>query len=222
MHRQTRRAAILAISLLVVTAGAKDFALPRAFHAKTYPARDVHDDEKFSVAVDPYDVQDKQAQVFNIDYRKEGLLPLHVIFSNDADSPATISRVLVTFVTRNNAKLVPEEAEDIYRRISKTLKRGDEPKVIQLPDPLGGRKKKGNVSARAREEVELISAHPRAVEPRSTQSAIYVFNVEGIDHPLAGARVVITGVRRDNQELFYFEIPMERYLTYTAAPENKR
>src|SRR4051812_19537509 len=108
MQRQMRWAAILTISLLVLSAGAKDFTLPRAFHAKTYPARDVHVDEKFSIAVDPYDVEDKQAQVFNVDYRKEGLLPLHVIFSNDADSPATISRVMVTFVTRNNSKLVPE------------------------------------------------------------------------------------------------------------------
>lgn len=206
------RAAVLILAVFVLMAAAKDFTLPRAFHAKTYPARDVHEDERFSIAADPYDLPDKQAQVFNVDYLKESLLPIHVIFSNDAPSPATISRVSVTLITRGNSKLVPEDAEDIYRRIAKRLKRGDEPKLARLPIPIG--KKDTSISAKAKDEVEMISAHPKAVEPQSTQSAIYVFNVEGLDHPLAGARLVVTGIRRDNQELFYFEIPMEKYLTY--------
>ena len=55
----------------------------------------------------------------------------------------------------------------------------------------------------------------KAVEPHGTQAGFLFFDVEGIRNPLAGAKLYITGLRDGNgQELLYFEIPMEKYLTY--------
>jgi hypothetical protein len=215
MFRKLRPVLVILL-VFAITAAARDFSMPRAFHAKTYPARDVHENEQFSIAADPYDLPDKSAPVFTVDYLKEGLLPIQVVFSNDGDTPVTIARASVTFITRTNVKLTPANSEDIYRRISKQLKRGDEPNVGGLPIPIG--RKKTNVSSSARQEVETISQRPKAIEPKTTQSAVYIFDVQGLDHPLAGARLVVSGVTRNNEELFYFEIPMEKYLTYTPAP----
>jgi hypothetical protein len=216
MHRPVRVIGMIALLTLALAAKAREFTMPRAFHAKTYPARDAHEDEKFTIAADPYDLEDKEAPVFAVNYTKEGLLPIQVIFSNDSDVPASIARISVTFITRDRTKISPADPDDIYRRISKQVKRGDEPKMTPLPPIF--RKKSRPVSEAAQEEVEAMSAKPKAVEGKSTQSAIYIFDVENLDHPLAGAKLVVSGVRRDAQELFYFEIPMEKYLTY--QPEN--
>jgi hypothetical protein len=203
---------VFALLTLALAAKTREFTMPRAFHAKTYPARDAHDDEKFTIAADPYDLQEKTAPVFAVDYLKEGLLPIQVIYSNDADAPASLSRISVTYITRTRTKIQPAAPEDIYRRISKQIKRGDEPKVVGVPPIF--KKKSRTISEAAQEEVEAMSAKPKAVEPKSTQSGIYIFDVENLDHPLAGGKLVVSGVRRDGQELFYFEIPMEKYLTY--------
>jgi hypothetical protein len=219
MHRPVRVIGIIALLTafaIVLAAKTREFTMPRAFHAKTYPARDAHEDEKFTVAADPYDLEDKEAPVFAVNYTKEGLLPIQVIFSNDSETPASIAKISVTFITRSRTKITPAAPEDIYRRISKQVKRGDEPKMTPLPPIF--KKKSRSVSEAAQEEVETMNAKPKAVEGKSTQAAIYIFDVENLDHPLAGAKLVVSGVRRDTQELFYFEIPMEKYLTY--QPEN--
>src|SRR5947209_6166167 len=58
--------AALFLAALTVLSFAKDktLPLPRAFHAKTYPANDVHTDEKVAIAADPYDTADKAATAF--------------------------------------------------------------------------------------------------------------------------------------------------------------
>ena len=57
----------------------------------------------------------------------------------------------------------------------------------------------------------------KAVEPHSTQVGFLFFDVSGISVPLAGAHFYLTGVRdaRGN-ELMYFEVPLEKYLSAPA------
>jgi hypothetical protein len=192
----------------------KVFSLPRAFHAKTYPAHETHDDEKVSAAADPYDMPEKTASVFTVDYKKEGFLPIHLIFSNDGDQAVSLANMKVTLVTRRRIKINPSETDDIFRRISKQTVRGDEP---QRPFPLP-KKKSTTVSKDARDEVNSSQFMARAVEPHGTQAGFLFFDVDDVESPLAGAKLVITGLADSNgHELFFFEIPMEKYLGYKAV-----
>ena len=51
--------------------------------------------------------------------------------------------------------------------------------------------------------------------PKSTQAGFFFCDVENIENPLAGARLVVTGIRNSaGKELFYFEVPLEKYLGY--------
>src|SRR5947209_4815428 len=50
---------------------AKEFVMPAAQHARTYPAHDEHPAEKVTIAVDPYDVEYK-ASIFTVNYRNYG------------------------------------------------------------------------------------------------------------------------------------------------------
>jgi hypothetical protein len=216
MRRPLKLAVITLLLAVAVVAKDREFTMPKAFHAKTYPARDTHDDEKMSIAADPYDLQDKADPVFVVPYLKRGLLPVQVIFSNDGDSSVILQDLSVRFITRNRTRISPAEKDDIYRRVSQAVD-PNRPKIADIPLP---KRKKRAVSDEAQKEVEAITVHPQAIEPKTTQSAMYVFDVEGLDHPLAGAKLVISGLRRDGHELFYFEIPMEKYLTYQpTAPQ---
>ena len=205
--------AICLVAFLTLLSLAKDKALPlpRAFHAKTYPANDVHEDEKVAIAADPYDTADKAATVFNVKYRDEDLLPIHLIVSNDGNKTVSLAGMKIVFVTKRGTKIDPDRPEDIYRRIGHQ-RQGQGPRVSPLPIP---RKRSPSVSQQAQEEVQQAQFLARAVEPHSTQSGFLFFDVGGLDNPLAGAKLEISGISdADGKELFFFEIPMEKYLSY--------
>jgi hypothetical protein len=211
-----RTSAIPAALLLALVCSAKEreFAMPRASHAKTYPAHDAHEGEKFSIAADPYETREK-AVVFTVNYHKEKLLPIHMIFSNDGDAAVVLTDMNVKLITKNRVRMEPLNADDIYRRIAKQKRRGDEP-PIQLPVPLPRRAPR-SISNRTMNEVQSMQFMAKAVEPQATQAGFFTFDVSDIANPLSGAMLEITGVRDQNgQELFYFEIPLDKYLNAPA------
>jgi hypothetical protein len=211
-----RAAAVTAAMLAAVLLGfaAKEFVAPRAFHAKTYPARDEHPAELVTVAIDPYDMPDKAA-VFGVAYKEHGILPVHFIVSNDGDQPVELAAMKVQLVTVNRSKISPSSEDDLYRRIAHMSRRGDEASRNPLPVPLPRKGPAMGVSKQARQEIEAAAFHALAVEPHGSQAGFLFFDVQGISNPLAGAHLYVTGVRDGKgQELMYFEIPLEKYLTY--------
>lgn len=197
---------------------AKEFVPPRAYHAKTYPAREAHDNEKATVAVDPYDLPDKTAGVFSVPYKEHGFLPMQLLISNDGDTPIALADMKVELITVRRIKIPPATPEDIYRRIARQTRRGDEPQRNPFPVPLPRGKGKPSISKDAQDEIVNARFLARAVEPHSTQAGFVFFDVSGIDNPLAGAHLYVTGLRdSQGQELLYFEISLEKYLTYRPA-----
>ena len=188
--------------------------LPKAFHANTYPAHESHDNEKVSIAVDPYDMPDKAA-LFVVDYKSNDLLPMQLIISNDGDRPVSLKDMQVELITVKHTQVPPATLEDLYRRLGRQTRRGDEPQRNPLPVPLPRKKAKPSVSKQAQAELEAMQFGAVAVEPHSLQSGFFIFDVQDIPNPLAGARLYIHGLRDSNgKELFFFEIPLEKYLTY--------
>jgi len=188
--------------------------LPKAFHAKTYPAHEAHDNEKVSIAVDPYDMPDKAA-IFVVNYKASGLLPMQFILSNDGDQAVSLVDMEVELITVDRSKIPPATVDDLYRRLSRQKRRGDEPPRNPLPVPLPRKRVKPTVSPEAQAEIEAMQFRARAVEAHALQSGFLIFDVQGIANPLAGAHLYVHGLRdQDGRELFYFEIPLEKYLTY--------
>jgi hypothetical protein len=214
MFNRITTVALLALLLSVAWAKERVFTLPRAFHAKTYPAHDAHEDEKFSIAADPYDMPDKAAAVFTTDFRKDELMPIHVIFSNDSNEAVSLADMHIKLITKKKVKIEPASPDDIYRRIAKQKRRGDEPSNIPFPGPVPRRVPR-SISRESQDEVEGAQFLAKAVEPKGTQAGFFIFDTQGIENPLAGGRLEITGIRKANgEELFYFEIPLEKYLGY--------
>lgn len=211
---QIRTAAIVAslVAFLVLVAYArKEFAMPSAQPAATYPAHEAHTDEGVSVAVDPYDMADK-ATIFTIPYSDAGLLPIFVVVTNNSDQPVSLTNMKAQFITVRRIKISPATRDDVYRRISRPSA-----STSPYPLPFPRKKIKGGVSREANDEIQNAQFSAQAVEPHSTQAGFMFFDVDGISQPLAGAHFFLTGIRNaKGDELFYFDIPLEKYL---SAPQ---
>ncbi len=197
----------------VVCFAAKEYVAPKAFPAKTYPARDDHSDEKVAIAADPYDVPDKSA-IFILPYKEKGYLPVYLIITNDRDEPINVAGMRAQLQTARRTKIQASDEDDLYRRFSRIKRRGDEPRTNPLPLPRRGGSDAGLPKGGA-QEIQNAMFQAKAVEPHSTQAGFLFFDVEGESQPLAGAHLYITGVRDANgNELMFFDIPMEKYLGY--------
>ena len=195
----TLRLRIVSLSLF-----AKDFVKPVAHPAKTYRAHDEHPSEKVTIGADPYDTAEK-AKIFSVNLNEHGFLPIFFVVTNDGEQPISIANMDVTFTTANRSKITPSSSDDIFRRIS-----NPRANTNQLPLPIPQKKVKGGVSQKERDEIESSLFAARAVEPHTTQSGFFFFDVGDIPTPLAGAHIYVTGVNdAKGTELMYFEIAME-------------
>jgi hypothetical protein len=206
---------VLLLCALAATA-AKEFVMPAAQPARTYPAHDEHPMEKVTVAVDPYDLENK-ASIFTVNYRNNGYMPVLFVITNDGDQPVSLTDMKAQLNTKDRSKLYPASMDDLLRRLSHPT-RNDRQNT--LPIPLPKKEVKGGVSRKTWDELDQAQFGAKAIEPRSTARGFLFFDVADISNPLAGATFYLMGVQAANgNELMYFEIPMEKYL---SAPEAKK
>jgi hypothetical protein len=197
-----------AVAAFALCLSAKDFVKPVAQPAKTYPAHDDHTDEKVVIAADPYDTPDK-AKIFSVNFHEHDLLPIFFIVTNNGDQPISIANMQVTLTTAGRAKLTPISPDDISRRLSNP--RANTNPATPLPFPIPHKKVKGTLSKKEMDEIESSQFAAKAVEPRTTQSGFFFFDVEDVEAPVAGAHIFVTGVNdAKGTELMYFEIQMEK------------
>ena len=198
--------------------GAKEFVMPDAHPARTYPAHDEHPQEKVAIAVDPYDVEYK-ASIFSVNYRNYGLMPVFFVVTNDSDQPIALTDMKAELVTHNHSKLSPATTDDLVRRLSHPSRSATSAKPIPLPLP-GSKKVKGAVSQKTMDEIDRSQFGARSVEPHSTARGFLFFDISDVSNPLAGANFYLTDVRDGKgNDLMYFEVSLEKYL---SAPEEKK
>lgn len=206
---------LLLLAATLALSADKPFIPPAANPAKTYPAHESHDDEKVSIAIDPYDQPDK-AKIFKIKYQAKGFLPIRLIISNDSDQTLMLTDLKIQYITVKRDKIDPATTDDIYRRIVHLKQNPSNQRTpIPLPIPRGGSRSPVSKDAKeAVEELDVAQFAPYPVEAHSMRSGFLFFDISGIDVPEAGAHLYLTGVRAGTKELFYFDIPLEKYLSY--------
>lgn len=203
------------VVLVALCALAKDFAKPKAKAAASYPAHDYHKDELVTAGADPYDMPDK-AQIFTINYREIGMLPIFLVITNDSDQAISLLDMKAQLVTTDRTKITAATRDDLYRRLSRPSA-----STSSYPLPFPRKKVKGGVSEKALDELDSAGFAAKAVEPHATQSGFVFFDVSGISTPLAGAHLYLMGLRNGNgNDLMYFDIAMEKYLGTPAGKSN--
>jgi hypothetical protein len=182
----------------------KDFVMPKAESASTYPSKDSQSNEKITVAVDLYNSAPKD-DIFNTHYVQEGILPVFLVITNDGDKPISVTKMSAELVTANRAKLEALSADDVVRRVAHVNASSTNPgHAGSIPIPFGNKNKKAQQQL---DEINRARFGAFAVEPHSTQSGFLFFDIQNVRNPTQGAHIFLSGVRDGHgTELMYFDI----------------
>lgn len=211
---QAIRRAILACSLgwaLLGVAFASDHGPPAANEATSYPAVEIHEDEKVAIAVDPCNTKEK-ADFLRVDYLKNRFMPIRIIITNNGDKPISLNDARIDFISADGDKIPAAEPTDVERRMTNVGRTG---KRIPLPAPLPPIHEKPKTSDKKIEaDFNTYEYSALAVEPHTTRAGYLFYDMQGLgSNPLRGAHLELRLLRNaDGKELFAFEVPFDKYL----------
>ena len=211
--RRLSRACTFATSALLLTMSAAALGTtepPPAKDATAYPAVDIHSQEQVAIAAEPFDTKEK-CKIFQVDYLQYRFMPIRIIVTNLGDRPISLNDARIYFVDAAGDRIQAAEPEDVERRVRPSDSRGR-----SLP-PIGPIKlhTKGKASdSKIEADFDAFEYAALAVEPHTTRAGFLFYDMEGLgDNPLHGAKLVLRELRNaDGNQLFYFEIPFDKYL----------
>jgi hypothetical protein len=196
---------------LTITAKQKEFVAPPVDNASSYPAHDSHPSEHVTVAAEPYDTK-KKLETFTIPFKKADFLPIFVVVTNNGDQPIAMTNLKMELVTRRKTKIFPAANDDIWRRVGNWKPKGATGPRFPIPFPRTG-VETPNPAHEVQDELDRASFKAKAVDAHESQGGFFFFDIKGVSEPIAGASLFVSGLRDANGgELFFFEIPLDKYL----------
>jgi hypothetical protein len=199
-------------------AAANDHAPPAVQPATSFAAVEVHEDEKVAIAAEPYDTQQKES-IFRVDYLGHGVMPVRLIVTNNGDRPISLRDARILFMTADGDKIQAAEPEDVERMMTRKEREGGK---IPLPGGLPSIKLKPKASNKEIEQdFDNFEYQALVVEAHTTRAGFLFYDVSDLDEPLKGAKLHLHKLRdADGNELFYFEIPFDKYLKSKSSQMN--
>jgi hypothetical protein len=203
---------------LALPAMASDHTAPPVQSATSFAAVEVHEDEKVAIAVEPYDTREKEA-IFRVDYLNHGVMPVRLIVTNNGNRPISLRDARILFMTAAGDKIQAAEPEDVERLMTRKEREG---KKIPMPGPIPSIKLKPKASNKeVEEDFDTFEYGALVVEPHTTRAGFLFYDVSQLDNPLRGAKLHLHKLRdADGNELFYFEIPFDKYLKSKSSQMN--
>jgi hypothetical protein len=203
---------------LALPAAAAKHTPPPVQPATAFAAVEVHGDEKLSIAVEPYDTREKE-DLFRVDYLAHGVMPIRLIVTNNGDRPISLREARIHFYTAAGDRIQAAEPEDVQRMMTRKEREGGK---IPLPAPIPAIKLKPKASIKQIEaDFNAFEFSALVVEPHTTRAGFLFYDVSAVDHPLMGASLHLRKLLdADGKELFYFEIPFDKYLKSKSSQMN--
>jgi hypothetical protein len=203
---------------LALPAVASDHTPPPVQPATSFAAVEVHEDEKVAIAVEPYDTREREA-IFRVDYLSHGVMPVRLIVTNNGDRPISLRDARILFVAAAGDTIQAAEPEDVERLMTRNEREG---KKIPMPGPIPSIKLKPKASNKEIEEdFDTFEYGAVVVGPHTTRAGFLFYDVSQLDKPLKGAKLHLHKLRdADGKELFYFEIPFDKYLKSKSSQMN--
>lgn len=203
-------AAPLLALLVVLPAVASDHKPPPVQPATSFAAVEVHDKEKVAIAAEPYDTREKES-LFRVDYLGHGVMPVRLIVTNFGDRPISLRDARILFQTPAGDRIQAAEPEDVERLMSLKEREGSK---IHMPGPIPSIHTKAKGSMKEIEaDFDEFEYGALVVEPHTTRAGFLFYDVSELDDPLKGSKLHLHKLRdADGNELFYFEIPFDKYL----------
>jgi hypothetical protein len=203
---------------LALPAMASDHTPPPVQPASAFAAVEVHDDEKVAIAAEPYDTREKES-IFRVDYLSHGVMPVRLIVTNNSERPISLNDARILFETAGGDRIRAAEPEDVERLMTRKEREGSK---IPMPGPIPSIKLKPKASNKEIEaDFNAFEYGALVVEPHTTHAGFLFYDVSDLDNPLKGAKLYLHKLRdADGKELFFFEIPFDKYLKSKSSQMN--
>ncbi len=203
---------------LALPAVASNHRPPPVQPATSFAAVEVHDGEKVAIAAEPYDTRQKES-IFRVDYLSHGILPVRLIVTNNNNRPISLRDARILFLTAAGDRIQAAEPEDVERLMTRKEREGAK---LPMPGPLPSIKLKPRASNKQIErDFNTFEYQSLVVEPHTTRAGFLFYDVSDLDHPLRGAMLHLHKLRdADGKELFYFELPFDKYLKSKSSQMN--
>lgn len=212
------RAIPLLLLGLALPAAASNHRPPPIQPATTFAAVEVHNAEKVAIAAEPYDTRQKES-IFRVDYLSHGILPVRLIVTNNNSRPISLRDARILFLTASGEEIQAAQPEDVERMMTRRDREGAR---VPLPAPLPDIRLKPRASNKEIEQdFNTFEYQDLVVEPHSTSAGFLFYDLSDLSHPLAGAKLHLRDLRdADGKELFYFELPFDKYLKSKSSQMN--
>jgi len=213
VHRMMRFRSYLALALFAAICAGQSSAFehgpPPAKDAATYPAADIHQEEHVAIAAEPYNTEEK-VKIFRVNYLEHQFLPIRIIITNSGDRPISLNDARINFISPHGDRIPAAEPDDVERRISLKDKEGEHIPV----GPIHIHTKPKTPNGKVEQDFSEFEYAALVVEPHTTRAGFLFYDVLGLGSaPLHGAKLVFRQIKDANgKELFYFEIPFDKYL----------
>jgi len=209
MMRLRSLLSIVLLALCVPASPAFEHGPPPAKDATTYPAVDVHPDEHVAIAAEPYNTAEK-IKFFRVNYLDHQFLPIRIIITNSGDRPISLDQARIYFISAAGDRIPAAEPDDIERRISLRDKKGADIPV----GPIRLHTKPKTPNSKVEQDFSEFEYQALVVEPHTTRAGFLFYDIQGLgSSPLHGAKLLLRQLKdTDGKELFYFEIPFDKYL----------
>lgn len=203
---------------LALPAVATDHSAPPVQPATTFAAVEVHEKEQVAIAAEPYDTKQKES-IFRVDYLGHGVMPVRLIVTNNGDRPISLRDARILFQTRSGDRIQAAEPEDIERLMTRKEREGGR---IPMPGPIPTIKLKPKASNKdIEEDFNQFEYGALVVEAHTTRAGFLFYDVSQLDDPLHGSKLHIHQMKdADGHELFYFEIPFDKYVQSKSSQMN--
>jgi hypothetical protein len=213
-----RLVAALIVLLLHPYSHASDHTPPPVQPATDFAAFEVHNDEKLAIAAEPYDTREKMA-LFRVDYISHGVMPIRLIVTNNSDRPISLRDARILYVTSTGDRIQAADPEDVERLMTRKEREGSK---IPMPGPIPAIKLKPKASDKEIEnDFDTFEFQALVVEPHTTRAGFLFYDVSGLTRPLQGALLNLHTIKdADGKDLFYFEIPFDKYLKTKSSQMN--
>jgi hypothetical protein len=125
--------------------------------------------------------------------------------------PISLRDARILFLTAAGEKIQAAEPEDVERLMTQKERQGSK---IPMPGPIPSIKLKPKASNQdIEQDFNTFEYQALVVEAHTTRAGFLFYDVSQLDHPLRGAKLHLHKLRdADGQELFYFEIPFDKYI----------
>jgi len=193
---------VLFLSITAAFAADKE---ANAFHpdaAARYPHHQTN--AQVTIGADPYITEEKSKVAFGkVNPYQLGILPVLVVIQNDSNKSIRLDRIQAVYNGPQGDKVEATPARDV-----RYVRGPNQPKVVPNPIPTAGPKiGKGGKNPLNAWEIEGRAFAAKMLPAGQTASGFFYFQ-SGLQR---GATLYLTGLvdAASDQELFYYEIPLE-------------